>query len=47
MLKGSGIAKAVVQVAVAAQIQSLVQELLYATGAAIEKNTFYGYEVSV
>ena len=36
-LKGSGIATAVTQVAAAAQIQSLAQELPYAIGVTIKK----------
>ena len=36
-VKGSGVAAAVVQVTAAAWIQSLAQELPYATGAAIKK----------
>ena len=39
-VKGSGVAIAVAQVAAAAQIQSLAQELPYAAGVAIKKNKF-------
>ena len=39
MRLGSGVAMAVVQAAIAALTQPLVQELLYATGTAVKKQT--------
>ena len=42
--EGSSVAAAVAQVAAAAQIQSLAQELPYAAGAAIKKIFFNGQE---